>query len=391
MKISILNAGQQTDYLYGIVSGLSEIPSLEIEVVDSDSSVGVIDSFPRTTLFNLRGDNLSAQSLFTKAWHIGKYYLRLLWYTAHTQSEIFHIQWENSITLFDRTILILYYKMFGKKLVHTAHNIYKDARDGRTTFLRQISLKAMYHLMDCVIVHTQKMKEELCSLFHVSPEKVVVIPHGINNRIPRRGISQKDARGKLGIELTAHAILFFGQIDEYKGVEKLIDAVSLLVKENPAVVLIIAGKPKRQLKYTAKLKLQAVNIIPENNILFRLQFIPVDEVETYFAAADCLVLPYKNIFQSGVIFLAYRFGLPIIATDIGSFREDVIDGVTGFICKPNNVEDMAEKLNFFFDSNLFRQCEKTRAHIIELTEQKYSWSNIGRQTYEVYVRVMKRS
>ena len=41
MRISILNAGQQTDYLYGLVSGLVEIPTLEIEVIDSDSSVGV--------------------------------------------------------------------------------------------------------------------------------------------------------------------------------------------------------------------------------------------------------------------------------------------------------------------------------------------------------------
>jgi glycosyltransferase involved in cell wall biosynthesis len=391
MKISILNAGQQTDYLYGIVSGLSEIPSLEIDVIDSDSSVGVIDAFPRTTLFNLRGDNLSPQSFIIKAWNIGKYYIRLLWYTAHTQSEIFHIQWENSISLFDRTILILYYKLFGIKLVHTAHNIYKDARDGRAAYVGRISLKIMYHLMDCIIVHTQKMKEELCLLFTISPEKVVVIPHGINNRIPRRGISQQEARGKLGIEQTAHAILFFGQIDEYKGVEKLIEAASFLVRENPAVVLMIAGKPKRQLKYAAQLKLQAANNLPERNILFRLQFIPVDEVETYFVAADCLVLPYKKIYQSGVIFLAYRFGLPIIAADIGSFREDVIDGVTGFICKPNSAEDMAGKLKIFFDSTLFQQREQTRAHIIEFAEQKYSWSNIGRQTYEVYTRILKQS
>jgi D-inositol-3-phosphate glycosyltransferase len=391
MKISILNAGQQTDYLYGIVSGLSEIPSLEIEVVDSDSSVGVIDSFPRTTLYNFRGDNLSTQTIFTKAWRISKYYIRLLLYTARTQSEIFHIQWENSISLFDRTVLILYYKLFGKKMVYTAHNIYKDARDGRATFLQWISLKIMYHLMDCVIVHTQKMKNELCSLFHVSLEKVVVIPHGINNRIARSGLSQKDARVKLGIESTVHAILFFGQIDEYKGIEKLIDASSLLVRENPDVVLMIVGKPKRQLNYAAKLKLQAAKILPGRNVLFRLQFIPVDEVETYFAAADCLVLPYKRIFQSGVIFLAYRFGLPIIAMDVGSFREDIIEGVTGFICKPDDAEDMAEKLQIFFNSDLFRLHEQTRAHIIELADQKYSWSNIGRQTYEVYERVMKHS
>jgi glycosyltransferase involved in cell wall biosynthesis len=390
MRISLLNAGQQTDYLYGLVSGLSAIPSVELEVVDSDNSVGLIESFPRTTLFNLRGDNISPQPLFMKAWTICFYYARLLWYTTQTTSEVFHIQWENSILLFDRTILLLYYKLFGKKLVHTAHNIYKDARDGRETYLRWISLKIMYHLMDCIIVHTQKMKEELCSLFHVSLEKVVVIPHGINNRVPRRGLTQHEARKKLGMELTAHTILFFGQIDEYKGIEKFIDAVSLCIKEDPAVVAVIAGKPKREMKYATQLKLQAKNCLPEKNILFTLHYIPVDEVETYFAAADCLVLPYKRIYQSGVIFLAYRFGLPIIATDIGSFSKDIMEGSTGFLCRPDDTEDMAEKFKLFFHSNLFQQREQTQTRIRELAEQKYSWSSIGRQTYDVYTRVVQR-
>jgi glycosyltransferase involved in cell wall biosynthesis len=109
----------------------------------------------------------------------------------------------------------------------------------------------------------------------------------------------------------------------------------------------------------------------------------------YFAAADCLVLPYKSIFQSGVIFLAYRFGLPIIATDIGSFREDVIEGVTGFICRPDNAEDMKAKLTIFFNSTLYRLHEQTRQDIMEFAERKYSWSDIGKETYEVYEKILK--
>jgi glycosyltransferase involved in cell wall biosynthesis len=391
MRISILNAGQQTDYLYGLVSGLSQIQSLEIEVVDSDNSINLFNEFSRVSFFNLRGDNLSRQLLPVKIWRISRYYIRLLWYTARTKSRIFHIEWENSIALFDRTLLILYYRMCGKKLIFTAHNVYKEARDERATFLRRISLKVMYNLMDSIVVHTPKMKEELCSLFHVSPEKVIVIPHGINNRVLRKDVAQEESRRKLGIKPTAHVILFFGQIDEYKGVETLVDAVALLVKEDPLVVLLIAGKPKHLSEYISKIQMQAAKNLPEKNVILRFQFIPIDEVETYFAAADCLVLPYIRIYQSGIIFLAYRFGLPIIATDVGSFREDVIDGVTGFICKPDNVEDMAAKLKIFFDSPLFHQQKQTRAHIIKFAEQKYSWTSIGRQTYEVYANLTKHS
>ncbi|RPI04755.1 MAG: glycosyltransferase [Ignavibacteriae bacterium] len=391
MKISVLNAGQQTDYLYGFVSGLSAIPSLEIEVVDSDSSIGVMECLPNTTLYNLRGNNTAEESLQTKTLHIGRYYLRLLSYAAQTKSEIFHIQWENSIALMDRMVLPLYYKLLGKKLVHTAHNIDKDARDGRSNFFRRLSLGIMYRTMDRIIVHTSKMKVDLCSQFHVVPEKVAVIPHGLNNRIPRRGISQEAARKKLGIKPDAHAILFFGQIDKYKGVEYLIDAAAALSHDDPAVVLMIAGKPKRRTNYAAQLKLQAANLLSENHVLLRMEFIPADEVETYFAAADCLVLPYTMIYQSGVIFLAYRFGLPIIATDIGSFREDVLEGETGFICKPGDVHDMTAKLQLFFNSHLFRQRIRTRTQISEYAEHKYSWSDIGRQTFAVYASLVKKS
>jgi glycosyltransferase involved in cell wall biosynthesis len=384
MRISILNAGQQTDYLYGLVSGLAEIRTLEIEVVDSDSSVGVFEAFHHVSLFNLRGDNISPQSIFTKMWRIGRYYLRLLYYTASTRSDIFHIQWENSIALFDRTLLNLYYKLLGKKLVFTVHNVYREARDNTATPLRWFSLKVMYHLVDRIIVHTPKMKEELGSLFRISLEKIIIIPHGINNRVQKKGITQEEARRRLGIVPTVRVVLFFGQIDEYKGIETLIDAAAILVQKDPSIILIVAGKPKRQSDYVLKLKTQVEKSIPEKNVMLQLHFIPENEVETYFSAADCVVLPYKNIFQSGVLFLAYRFGVPIIATDVGSFSEDIIDGVTGFICKPNNAEDMAAQLRKYFDSTLFHQREATRASIVELAEKKYSWMDIGRRTYKVY-------
>jgi D-inositol-3-phosphate glycosyltransferase len=390
MRISILNAGQQTDYLYGLVSGLAEIPMLEIEVIDSDSSVGMFEDFHHVSLFNLRGDNISPQSMFTKMWRIGRYYIRLLYYTASTRSDIFHIQWENSFALFDRTLLILYYKLLWKKLVFTAHNVYREARDHTATPLRWFSLKVMYRFVDRIIVHTSKMKEELCSLFQVSPEKIIIIPHGINNRVQKKGMSQEDARQKLGIIPKAHVVLFFGQIDEYKGIETLIDAMALLVQKDPSIILIVAGKPKRQSDYVLKLETQVGKSLPEKNVMLRMQFIPDNEVEMYFSAADCAVLPYKRIFQSGVLFLSYRFGVPIIATDVGSFSEDVIDNVTGFICKPDDAEDMAAQLRKYFDSTLYRQREQTRASIIELAQKKYSWVNIGRQTYGVYTDLAKQ-
>jgi glycosyltransferase involved in cell wall biosynthesis len=234
------------------------------------------------------------------------------------------------------------------------------------------------------------MKLELLSLFRIAEDKIIVIPHGINNRVCRSRLSFSDARQKLDIDATAHVILFFGQIDTYKGVETLIEAVSSLVKSDPSILLIIAGQAKRKSSYVADLKKQAGRMLPDKNIKFDLRYIPIEEVESYFISADCLVLPYKRILQSGVIFLAYRFGLPIIATDVGSFSEDIIDGKTGYICAPDNPKDLAEKISNFFSSYLFIKRDQTRNHIIEFAEKKYSWKDISKKTFNLYSEVLKK-
>ena len=71
-------------------------------------------------------------------------------------------------------------------------------------------------------------------------------------------------------------------------------------------------------------------------VLQRIGFIPDEETELYFKAADVLVLPYTRVYQSGVIVLGYTFGLPVIAADVGSLREEIVEGKTGFLCKPGD-------------------------------------------------------
>ena len=76
-------------------------------------------------------------------------------------------------------------------------------------------------------------------------------------------------------------------------------------------------------------------------------------MELYIKAAGVLVLPYVHIFQSGVPFLAYSFGLPVIATDVGTLRQDIVEGRTGFVCRPQDSSDLARTIDKYFESELF--------------------------------------
>ena len=134
-----------------------------------------------------------------KVLRVLNYYFRLICYTAKAKPAIFHILWNNKIEIFDRTLLMLYYKLLGKRLILTVHNVDKSKRDGGQSFLNRFSLRWQYRLSDHIFVHTEKMKTELVTEFGVAKEKVSVIPFGINNTVPNTSLSTADAKQQLGI------------------------------------------------------------------------------------------------------------------------------------------------------------------------------------------------
>src|SRR4029077_5114391 len=94
--------------------------------------------------------------------------------------------------------------------------------------------------------------------------------------------------------------------------------------------------------------------VDPSRTFLKIEFVPDEATELYFKAADVLVLPYTEIFQSGVLFLGYSFGLPVIAADVGSMKEEIVEGRTGFLCKPRDPADIAAVIETYFESELFK-------------------------------------
>lgn len=104
----------------------------------------------------------------------------------------------------------------------------------------------------------------------------------------------------------------------------------------------------------------------------------------FFKAADVLVLPYTTIFQSGVLFLGYAFGLPVIASDVGSLAEEVIQGETGFVFKAGDSSDLARAIKEYVQSDLYKNLTYHRAAIVDHANERYSWSKVAAVTKAVY-------
>ena len=108
----------------------------------------------------------------------------------------------------------------------------------------------------------------------------------------------------------------------------------------------------------------------------------------YFKAADVLILPYTRIFQSGVLFLGYSFGLPAIAANVGDLTEEIIEGDTGFVFKPRDSSDLADKIERYFKSELFHNLETRRLQIKAYANERYSWDKVAAITTATYSRLL---
>jgi glycosyltransferase involved in cell wall biosynthesis len=382
--VAILTGGGDRPYALGLALSLIQ-EGIRLDFIGSDFlEAPELRESPLVKVLNLRGDVGPHASPIRKVVRVLAYYVRLLRYTVGAKPRIFHILWNNKFEVVDRTLLLIYYRIFGKRLVLTVHNVNIRKRDGNDGLLNRLTLRAQYGLVHHLFVHTQLMKRELQSDFGVRDAKISVIPFGINNTVPSTGLTRKQARKQLGLDDFQPALLFFGNIAPYKGLEYLVDAMKEVAETLPHARLIIAGRPKGAEGYWARIEQRIASSGLDSVVIQRIEYVPDEDIEIYFKAADVLVLPYIHVFQSGVLFLGYNFGLPVIASDVGPLREEIIDEQTGFVCEPRDTRALAAAIKRYFSSELYRTLESRRSAIRTFAADQYSWSKVASITVGVY-------
>ena len=389
IEVALLTGGFDKPYAFGLALALAS-KGVRLDVIGSDDvDSPEMHTAPKLNFLNLWGSKHDA-SLVRKISRVLIYYTRLLRYATVAEAKIFHILWNNKFQFLDRTLLMLYYKLLGKKVVLTAHNVNAGKRDSNDSLFNRSTLRAQYRLADHVFVHTEKMKRELLRDFGVHERTVSVIPFGINNSAPHTDLSPREAKQRLGIRGDEKTILFFGAIRPYKGLEYLVEAFQLLTVAHPEYRLIIAGEPRKGAEqYLDEIQRMIKSHVNRGQVLEEIRYIPDEETELYFKAADVLALPYTHVFQSGVLFLGYSFGLPVVGADVGSIREEINEGRTGFLCRSCDSADLAKAIEKYFESDLFKNLDSRRQEIREYANAKHSWDIVGEMTREVYAQLLR--
>ena len=388
ISVALLTGGGDRPYAYGLATELIARGTTMDLIGSDDLDSPEFHGQHGVNFLNLRGDQRPEASLAKKISRVSLFYIRLCRYAATAKPKLFHILWNNKFQLFDRTLLMLYYQLLGKKVILTVHNVNASKRDTKDSALNRRTLRFQYQHADHIFVHTREMKLELSQEYRVGESQITVIPFGINNSVPNTELSSEEAKERLGLRKDEKAILFFGNIAPYKGLEYLVSAYHQIAARRSDCKLIIAGRPKNAEEYWTDLLETIGADVQQGKILLRKEYISDEETEVFFKAADVLALPYRYIYQSGVLFLAYSFGLPVLAADVGSLKAEIVEGKTGFVFRPEDPADLARAIETYFSSELYSNLSGHRREIRDYAMKRNSWTAVGQSTMRVYAKVL---
>jgi glycosyltransferase involved in cell wall biosynthesis len=316
-------------------------------------------------------------------WSRAKFILAIL----REQPHIVHFQWLTDPT--EEYYFMKLLRLWHIMLVYTAHNLlpHDDESD-----YSQLRYQRIYRLVDTLIVHSERSRDDMVRRFHIQPDKIAVIPHGAYDSFfeSSRLISGTAARRELDIPDDRAIVLFFGLIRRYKGLEYLIEAFAEVKVQVENAMLLIAGDISRADSEDFRYYETLLETLDGRDDVRRIsRSIPDNQVGSLFVASDLVVLPYVKTDTSGVLLAAYAAGKPVVATDTGALGEIVEPGKTGLLVPPRDSRALALAIiTMLQDGNALRDMGRYAKH---LADTSYSWHRVAAQTRDVYQSVMSRA
>ena len=256
--------------------------------------------------------------------------------------------------------------MVSTRYLLTVHNVLPHDRH---TLWNRILYRFIYRIPSRLIVHTITMRERLVSEFGVCRSRIVVMDHGCELGGHLDPLPRQKSRKPL-------KLLFFGAVAHYKGVDVLLSAFAMLA--NDVSLKIIGACRSPQLQHEIERTVAELGSTGRS-VSWRNEYVPEEDMAAAFHWADVLVLPYRHIDQSGVVFQALKFGVPIIATRVGEFAQMVTADI-GELCEPDDALSLVDAI-----SQLAERIGTISSEKIASIARQYDWANTVRVLRSSYV------
>ena len=277
-----------------------------------------------------------------------------------------------------------FFKNRRMKLVTTVHDVEDFIRYGSRVDSK--SYRKFERMTDAAIVHSRYAKERLLQHYTATnPNDIAVTPlPDYDSLYDNPSLSKSEARKKIGLPQDEFTVLFFGQIKKVKGVDVLIKAFSKFNRRDAK--LVIAGIPWKvdQRDYTGLVERENI----ADHTILHLRYHPAEMKHVYFRAADVAVLPYREIYSSGVLVNALYYGTPLITSDKPLFKEYLADGHDCLMFENENAESLAAALEKIASNEHLQTTLRQNAQ--QTFSNTFTAEKAAEQTKAVYDRVLAR-
>ena len=342
----------------------------EVELFTSRFAYGPVapvEGYERRELF-YRSARFAPGSRAQRAVKLAEHVPDMLAYRrAARAADIVHFQWL-PVQHVDGLLLPGRQTVTGGRrgLVLTAHDVLpREPRRGQLAAQRRL-----YDRFDAVVVHSEHGRARLTHELGLSGDVVHVIPHGVFAHLadvpPQPPPFQTDRP----------VVLCFGLMRPYKGIDVLLEAWHGVEDAE----LWVAGMPRMDISH--------LRAIAPPNVRFVPRFITDPELPAYFQRADLVVLPYREIDQSGVLFTALAFGKPLLLSDVGGFPEVAATGAARTVPAGDSAA-LRMALEELLGDPAALAALASRAR--DAAEGRYAWGTIARQTLDLYESLLREN
>jgi D-inositol-3-phosphate glycosyltransferase len=248
--------------------------------------------------------------------------------------------------------------------------------------------EAVIKLADRLVAATVAEEEQLIELYHADPQKISVIPPGVD--LTRFRPRNKAAARRAAPLPDKHAhVVFTGRIEPLKGIDTLLQATAILQQRRPDVqVTIIGGDPTNRGRDRELTRLYDLRCTL--NLCRAVGFVGAkeqDKLAEYLAAADLVVMP--SLYESfGMVALeAMAAGTPVVASSVGGLADLVQDGENGLTVPARDPEALAASIDKLLADDDLRERLGRQASAYA---RQYDWSLIVRRMVEeVYTPLLR--
>ncbi len=278
--------------------------------------------------------------------------------------DIVHFQWL-PLPEIDRALV----RAFPRPRVITAHDLLPR---GASTRRRKAALQALT-AFDAIVVHSEQGRKTLVDS-GLSPQSVTVVPHGAFDYLAdENGSSLLDPA--VGVLDGRKVVLAFGLVRPYKGIDVLVEAFARAPDD---AVLLVVGRAMMSLE---PLRRRARELGIADRVRFVPHFVTDTELPPYFRRADLVVLPYREIDQSGVLFTALAFHRPLLVTSVGGFTEVAEQGAARAV-PPGDADALGSALSELLTDDAARAALTAGAE--RAAGSTYSWDRAAELTEDLY-------